>query len=223
MSTAAEALHAVRSGEAEVCALVESLAHAPGPQELQLVAARGLERLTRSRVAVSSRGAFTGRLRGIAAAAAVLPRSHHPRPSRTRGDRTERALLVTSAGGGLPAYLLWREQPYSRDEVGVVDSLAVALVALHLRWGATARAPLVTVPAGRASLTPRELAVLHHLARGLSADSIARLTGISPRTVRKHLQHVYAKLGAHDRLMAVERARAAGLLADGRHAAAAEL
>ncbi|MFF6869530.1 LuxR C-terminal-related transcriptional regulator [Streptomyces sp. NPDC012450] len=61
--------------------------------------------------------------------------------------------------------------------------------------------------------TPRELNVLHLLAAGLSADSMARRLGISPRTVHKHLQALYRKLGAVDRLDAVLRAQRAGLLA----------
>jgi DNA-binding CsgD family transcriptional regulator len=36
---------------------------------------------------------------------------------------------------------------------------------------------------------------------------------VSPRTVRKHLGNLYRKMDVHDRLMAVERARALGLLA----------
>ncbi|MFC7967932.1 helix-turn-helix transcriptional regulator [Streptomyces cinereoruber] len=63
-----------------------------------------------------------------------------------------------------------------------------------------------------APLTPRELNVLHLLATGLSADSMARRLGISPRTVHKHLHALYRKLGAADRLGAVLRAQRAGLL-----------
>ncbi|MEW1613633.1 MULTISPECIES: LuxR C-terminal-related transcriptional regulator [unclassified Streptomyces] len=66
----------------------------------------------------------------------------------------------------------------------------------------------LTVP-----LTACELNVLHLLATGLSADSLARRLGISPRTVHKHLHAVYRKLGAADRLSAVLRAQEAGLLA----------
>ncbi|WP_411073950.1 response regulator transcription factor [Streptomyces sp. cmx-4-7] len=63
-----------------------------------------------------------------------------------------------------------------------------------------------------APLTPRELNVLHLLATGLPADSMARRLGISPRTVHKHLHALYRKLGAADRLDAVLRAQDVGLL-----------
>ena len=62
-------------------------------------------------------------------------------------------------------------------------------------------------------LTPREQVILAALARGCTAQGIAARLGISPRTVHKHLEHLYRKLGVRDRLMAVQRARDAGLLA----------
>lgn len=68
--------------------------------------------------------------------------------------------------------------------------------------------------AGDHGLTPRELAVLTLLADTLTADAIARRLGISPRTVHKHLESLYRKMGTHDRLATVLRARNAGLLPD---------
>jgi DNA-binding NarL/FixJ family response regulator len=62
-------------------------------------------------------------------------------------------------------------------------------------------------------LTQRELDVLGLLAEGLTAVAIAHRLGVSPRTVHKHLQHIYSKLDASDRLTAVLRARRDGLLA----------
>lgn len=44
-------------------------------------------------------------------------------------------------------------------------------------------------------LTPREAEALRWIALGRRGPDAARLMGISPRTVEKHLQHVYAKLG----------------------------
>lgn len=56
-------------------------------------------------------------------------------------------------------------------------------------------------------LTPRELCVLQLLSEGWTQQAIAHQLRISPRTVHKHLEHVYAKLSVTDRLMAVLRAR----------------
>jgi ATP/maltotriose-dependent transcriptional regulator MalT len=64
----------------------------------------------------------------------------------------------------------------------------------------------------RAGLTCRELDVITLIADGLSAQQIARLRRISVRTVRKHLENIYAKLECHDRLLAVNSARRLGLL-----------
>ena len=72
-----------------------------------------------------------------------------------------------------------------------------------------------TLPRQRPSigrLTERELEVLRLVARGHTAVACGHLLRISPATVRKHLEHAYDKLGVHDRLLAVERARREGLL-----------
>ena len=48
------------------------------------------------------------------------------------------------------------------------------------------------LPAG---LTPRELQVLRLLARGLSSRAIGERLGISPKTARNHIEHIYSKTG----------------------------
>ena len=64
----------------------------------------------------------------------------------------------------------------------------------------------------RYTLTDRELQVLALVADGLTAVHVSHVLRISVRTVRKHLEHAYAKLDTHDRLVAVTRARAARLI-----------
>ncbi|WP_413216947.1 response regulator [Thermus oshimai] len=61
-------------------------------------------------------------------------------------------------------------------------------------------------------LTPREEEVLRLLAQGLPAKAIARALGVSPDTVKDHLENLYAKLSAKNRVEALERARALGFL-----------
>lgn len=53
-----------------------------------------------------------------------------------------------------------------------------------------------------AALTPRECQVLSWVARGKSNAQIGALLGISPRTVNKHLDHIYVKLGVESRTAA---------------------
>lgn len=62
------------------------------------------------------------------------------------------------------------------------------------------------------NLTSRERVVLAMLARGSTARGIAAKLLISPRTVHKHQENLYRKLGAVDRLSAVLRAQECGLL-----------
>lgn len=49
------------------------------------------------------------------------------------------------------------------------------------------------------TLTERERSVLDRLAEGRSNKDIAHRLGISARTVQKHLQRIYAKLGVKGR------------------------
>jgi DNA-binding CsgD family transcriptional regulator len=64
----------------------------------------------------------------------------------------------------------------------------------------------------RAGLTVRERDILQLVASGLTTDAIGRALHISPRTVSKHLEHTYAKLGCRDRLSATNHASRHGLL-----------
>jgi len=55
------------------------------------------------------------------------------------------------------------------------------------------------------ALTAREREVLHWLAGGKTDRDIGEILGISPRTVHKHLQRIYEKLGVETRTAAVMR------------------
>jgi DNA-binding response OmpR family regulator/DNA-binding CsgD family transcriptional regulator len=52
------------------------------------------------------------------------------------------------------------------------------------------------------ALTPRETEVLSWLAKGKTNRDIADILGMSPRTVNKHLEHVFEKLGVETRTAA---------------------
>jgi LuxR family transcriptional regulator, maltose regulon positive regulatory protein len=69
----------------------------------------------------------------------------------------------------------------------------------------------------REPLTGSETRVLRYLPTNLTAPEIASQLCLSVNTVWTHLHHIYAKLGAHRRLEAVNRARALGLLAPSPH------
>jgi DNA-binding CsgD family transcriptional regulator len=52
-------------------------------------------------------------------------------------------------------------------------------------------------------LTRREAQVLLWVARGKTDKEVGALLYVSPRTVKKHLEHVYEKLGVKSRTEAV--------------------
>jgi DNA-binding CsgD family transcriptional regulator len=49
------------------------------------------------------------------------------------------------------------------------------------------------------NLTPREVEILEVLVNGATNKEIARRLWVSPHTVRKHLEHIFEKLGVHTR------------------------
>ncbi|MGW0168201.1 LuxR C-terminal-related transcriptional regulator [Streptomyces sp. NPDC003343] len=64
-------------------------------------------------------------------------------------------------------------------------------------------------------LSRSEVRVLRYLPTNLTTPEIAGQLNVSPNTVKVHVRHLYAKLGAHRRAEAVARARDLGLLAPG--------
>jgi LuxR family maltose regulon positive regulatory protein len=64
-------------------------------------------------------------------------------------------------------------------------------------------------------LSEAELRVVRFLPSNLTASAIASELVVSTNTVRTHMRHIYAKLGAHSRSEAVARARELGLIGPG--------
>jgi DNA-binding NarL/FixJ family response regulator len=60
--------------------------------------------------------------------------------------------------------------------------------------------------AERFRVTPREAEVLLWIARGKSNRDVAEILSLSPRTVNKHLEHVFVKLGVESRSAAAAMA-----------------
>jgi LuxR family transcriptional regulator, maltose regulon positive regulatory protein len=92
----------------------------------------------------------------------------------------------------------------------------------------TLRVAILDILAG-AAVTPRgepapladelseaELRVVRYLPSNLRAPEIASELFVSTNTIRTHLRHIYAKLDAHGRAEAVDRARQLGLVAPSR-------
>lgn len=57
-------------------------------------------------------------------------------------------------------------------------------------------------------LTRREAEVLQWVAQGKTNMEIGTILDVSPRTVQKHLEHIYRKLGVETRMAAATRSLA---------------
>ena len=55
-------------------------------------------------------------------------------------------------------------------------------------------------------ISEREKEVLSLYAKGLTYNQIADKLAISPSTVRKHIENIYKKLEAHNKMEAVQKA-----------------
>jgi len=62
------------------------------------------------------------------------------------------------------------------------------------------------------ALTPREVEVLGHVAKGMANKEIADQLGTASGTVKMHIQNILEKLGASDRTHAVTIAIQRGIL-----------
>jgi DNA-binding CsgD family transcriptional regulator len=102
---------------------------------------------------------------------------------------------------------------YTAQELGLAVAVRPLVVALVRHADTLAACPGTAAAAGdELHLTAREVAVLTLCAEGRTTASCARRLGVSPRTVHKHLENAYRKLGVRDRLSAVLRAHAAGVI-----------
>ena len=94
-------------------------------------------------------------------------------------------------------------------------SPAAAAHARHILRGSRPRPneprPMFRQPLAE-PLTEREQEVLFHLSRQLSYQAIADLLFVTHDTVKTHVKHIYAKLGASSRREAVARGSQAGLV-----------
>ena len=111
----------------------------------------------------------------------------------------------------LPEPLASWSQAQRRTVVGLSEPLSFAKwSARFVRGGASGFDAILLSNAGQpsaavlraAGLTLREAEVLILVARGLTNTQIARELTLSERTVGKHLEHVYAKLGLATRTAA---------------------
>jgi len=108
----------------------------------------------------------------------------------TQGD-CELRVALSAAGQGHEITLLLEEKNLAAD---IAASSSIAAMRPTLGHDASANPP-----AGCFHLTPRESDVLAWLGKGKTNRDIAEILGMSPRTVNKHLEHIFVKLGVETR------------------------
>jgi|SRR6185295_17259525 DNA-binding CsgD family transcriptional regulator len=126
------------------------------------------------------------------------------------------AMPVYQGTGWLVSWVLNRRgRDFSNREAALLDQVRSPLTRFfqHTDWMARLAPSLRDAPAGPVlaadlPLTAREREVLQWVAAGKTDRDIALIVGSSVRTVHKHLQHIYAKLGVETRTAAAMRALA---------------
>ena len=107
----------------------------------------------------------------------------------------------------------WRVElaVYSSGDFGRRERMIMQLLHPHLKGlhrAATHRRRLAKLDSeAMAELTPREREVMLRVADALSNADIARALVVERSTVRKHLEHVYEKLGVRSRTAALAKLR----------------
>jgi len=115
-------------------------------------------------------------------------------------DEIARALKA-----GAKAYVL--KDVSEEDLIGCIRSVLAGKTYL-----APAAAAKLAEGVARVQLTPRELATLRLTADGNANKEIANELGISERTVKTHLGHLFEKLGVSSRTEAIKVATRRGLV-----------
>ncbi len=99
---------------------------------------------------------------------------------------------------------------------GMTVSVLAAAADGEVRLPRQAAQAIASTARGRqvaaSALEPSEIDMLRSLAAGTSVVDLARQRFYNERTVRRHLQNVYLKLGVQGRVEAIARASALGLL-----------
>jgi DNA-binding NarL/FixJ family response regulator len=128
------------------------------------------------------------------------------------------AALRAGASGFLLKDATSQELIHAVRVIAAGDALLAPSITRRLLDGYARRLPLPPsiTAAGSAEITRRELAVLLHVARGLSNAEIAAALFVAESSVKTHVGHLLAKLQRHDRVQLVIYAYETGLVTAGR-------
>ena len=129
-----------------------------------------------------------------------------------RSPQATRWLAEAFESVAAPACLAWLAQAVTcgQNTTGLLDGRQ--LLARHVGMSGYAESTVLLDMANlgerlhKIALTPRETEVLSWLAKGKTNRDIGDILGMSPRTVNKHLEHIFEKLGVETRTAAVAAA-----------------
>jgi len=122
-------------------------------------------------------------------------------------------LQLDPAGGPAGMYCVMRSgENFTDEELMFAHAVQATLNAIHAAASVDDEASTRVEAASPVRLTPREQDIFTLMASGMTAAAIGHARRISRRTVCKHLENIYVKLDAHDRITALNRARHYGLL-----------
>jgi len=128
-----------------------------------------------------------------------------------RSPRAQRWLAEFFAHGDDDACVAWLDAGVDADvRTRTLDARALTARRLgsvglgEVMWLLSLEANDAQPPSrlSTASLTPRETEVLSWIAKGKTNRDVGEILGMSPRTVNKHLEHVFEKLGVETRAAA---------------------
>jgi DNA-binding CsgD family transcriptional regulator len=128
-----------------------------------------------------------------------------------RGIPVEHQVAVSLPGPGqqvIGIALSRARRDFSEEDRALLSVLRAPLMAALLRARRrqhAAQALTVMAFSRHTDLTERETQVLQLVADGRTNAAIAHAQQVSPRTVAKHLEHIYRKLGVSSRAAAVSR------------------
>jgi DNA-binding NarL/FixJ family response regulator len=122
--------------------------------------------------------------------------------------------FIAAIRAGASGYLLKSEQPSSlvqglqqvlQGNYPVSPSLARYLFRLS-------GSPMLKERHSDIQISPREVDLLRHLAKGQSYAQCADIMGISLNTVQSHIRNVYRKLNVSNQTQAINKARSVGVI-----------
>jgi DNA-binding NarL/FixJ family response regulator len=124
----------------------------------------------------------------------------------------ERAVIDRALRRGATGYLVYGE--FAPDElidavVGAargrphLSPAAVAVLVDGVKADSPRHRPMVAARPASRGLSGREVEIMEHIVRGRSNIHIARMLHLSEKTVKNHINHIYAKLGTPNRAQAI--------------------